>query len=145
MEPAKKIQIVKETVRLAEGGILKPLQIDGPHKALQATLLMLFKHVADVHLAVVEAVSQKYDIPEADIIACVTENPKWKDMMVHPLISDLMADVEVAASPAPPPEAPTPSPPPEAPAPEAQPRKIKIRRKKAAPAPAPAPAPSDTQ
>ena len=58
--PVKKdIQLQKETVELVDGSTFKPLQVRNADDGLKATLLILFKHVADMHISVLEIISEK--------------------------------------------------------------------------------------
>ena len=85
----KAIKVESGPLMLNNGNILEPLRVVTKDDAYRASLLMLFKHVADMHMAVTEIISEKYDIPEEDIIQSITNHPKWTEMMIHPLIHDM--------------------------------------------------------
>jgi hypothetical protein len=88
-----KMKLVKESVTLADGSTFVPMEVKTNSDALRASLLMLFKHVADVHVTLVEIVAEKFDLKVDDIMNVVTEDPRWQTMLVDPLITDLTATV----------------------------------------------------
>ncbi len=90
----KQIRLVKEQVSLASGGTLEPLPVETPKDALRATLLMLFKHVADVHITIVEILAEKYNLKVDEIHEAITSDPRWTEMLTNPVISDLTASVK---------------------------------------------------
>jgi hypothetical protein len=85
----KKVTLVQEPVILADGSTMKPLPVKNASDVLRGSLLMLFKHVADIHVTVVEIVADKFGIPVEDLHKAITEDPRWAEMFVHPLITDL--------------------------------------------------------
>jgi hypothetical protein len=87
----KPVTMVKETVTLADGSTLNPLPVKNSNDALRASLLMLFKHVADVHVTVVEIVAEKFNLKVDDIHQAIQEDPRWTELLVNPLITDLTA------------------------------------------------------
>ena len=87
----KPVKVVQETVTLADGSILTPMPVKNSNDALRASLLMLFKHVADVHVTVVEIVAEKFNLNVEDIHQAIQEDPRWTDLLVNPLITDLTA------------------------------------------------------
>ncbi len=104
MAPTKKpITLVKEEVLLADKSTLKPLPVKTTSDVLRVSLLMLFKHVSDIHISLVEIVAEKFGIPIEDIHKAITEDPRWAQMFVHPLITDLTAAVEENSVPPAPP------------------------------------------
>jgi hypothetical protein len=90
----KAIKLVQETTILADGSTMTPLDVSTPNDVLQASLLMLFKHVADIHITLVEIVAEKFDLNIDDIHRVVNEDPRWSAMMVNPLITDLTQTVK---------------------------------------------------
>lgn len=98
--PAKKqVQVVQETVTLADGSTFTPMPVKNANDALRASLLMLFKHVADVHVTVVEIVAEKFGLQVEDIHNAITDDPRWTTLLVNPLISDLTAAATETAVP----------------------------------------------
>lgn len=95
----KPVQMIQEPVALADGRMLPPLEVKTPKDALQATLLMLFKHVADVHVTIVEVIAEKYGLKTDEIHAAITEDPRWTEMLQSPLITDLTSSVWEKAVP----------------------------------------------
>jgi hypothetical protein len=103
----KKVKVVQEPVILSDGSTFKPIPVKTTSDVLRTSLLMLFKHVADIHVTVIEIVAEKFGISVEDLHKAITEDPRWADMFVHPLISDL---TETATANSVPP-APAPAPP----------------------------------
>ncbi len=50
--------------------------------AYAASLQMIFRHVADFHMTVVNIISEKYNISVDDIISTVTSHSNYKNMVV---------------------------------------------------------------
>jgi len=78
---------------------MEPLPIQTPKDALSATLLMLFKHVADVHVTIVEIIAEKYNLKVDEIHEAITSDPRWTEMLTNPLISDLTATTQRHVAP----------------------------------------------
>ena len=87
----KPVKIVQETVTLVDGSTFTPMPVKNSNDALRASLLMLFKHVADVHVTVVEIVAEKFNLKVEDIHQAIQDDPRWTDLLVNPLITDLTA------------------------------------------------------
>jgi hypothetical protein len=87
----KPVKVVQETVTLADGSTLTSMPVKNSNDALRASLLMLFKHVADVHVTVVESIAEKFNLKVEDIHQAIQDDPRWTDMLVNPLITDLTA------------------------------------------------------
>lgn len=64
-----------------------PVNIQTNRDAYEATLHVLFKHVADFHLCMIKVFSQKYGIPEDDIINTIRESQEFKNMQVNPALT----------------------------------------------------------
>lgn len=77
-----------------------PKEIRSHRDAYAASLSILFKHVADFHLTMIEVLSEKYDLDAGEIIEVVHNDPRIKDMVLHPVINSLgyfeQEDVEKA-------------------------------------------------
>jgi hypothetical protein len=81
----------------------EPGVIRSAKSAYTASMHVLFSHVADFHELVVRIISQKYGIPEEEILKVVMEHPDYSAMRVHPVIQSLgyfdQADVDCVCSP----------------------------------------------
>lgn len=140
----KPLTLVQEPVLLADGSTMKPLAVTNSSDVLRVSLLMLFKHVADIHVSLVEIVADKFGLKIEDIHKAINEDPRWAAMFVHPLITDLTATIEEHSVPAPGPKAAEAKPK----AAEAKPKAAKPRKprsKKAAPLAVPAPPAQDDE
>jgi hypothetical protein len=65
-----------------------PIEIKDHREAYAATLHVLFKHVADFHICIVQAFSKKYGIPEDEIMQTIQESEEFKNMHVDPVLHD---------------------------------------------------------
>jgi len=102
-QPSKKKPIkicYEEELILADGSTMNPLEVKTSSDVLQASLLMLFKHVADIHVSVVEIIAEKFKIPIEDLHATITNDARWQQMFVNPLITDLTKKVSENTLPA---------------------------------------------
>lgn len=95
----KTIEMKSESVTLADGSTLPPLPVKTPHDALKATLLMMFKHVADVHVTIVEIIAEKYGLNPEEIHSAITSDSRWTEMLNNPLITDLTSSTWEKAVP----------------------------------------------
>ena len=66
-----------------------PKEIITNRDAYGASLHLLFKHVADSHLLMIEIISEKTGIDSNEIINVVKDDPRYKEMMVSPTINSL--------------------------------------------------------
>ena len=86
----KNITIVNEPFYVNEEGAtvsFVPKEIKTYRDAYGASLHMLFKHVADIHLTLLDILADKYDIPVDDMLRTVQEDSRWKDIRVNPVIN----------------------------------------------------------
>ena len=67
----------------------QPGAIRSAKSAYTASMHVLFSHVADFHELVVRIISQKYGIPEEEILKVVMEHPEYTAMQVNPVIQSL--------------------------------------------------------
>jgi hypothetical protein len=79
------------------------IEIQDGRSAYAVSLQMLFRHVADFHMTVVDVISEKYNIPVDDIMNAVTSDSRYKNMVVdkdlHRLSSVVGVDVDVGVYP----------------------------------------------
>ena len=73
---------------------------DGDGRSAYAlSLQMIFRHVADFHMTVVDVISEKYNIPVDDIMNAVTSDSRYKNMVVdkdlHRFSTVVGVDVDV--------------------------------------------------
>lgn len=90
----KKVQLVQEPIVLSDGSTMKPLHIKSSGDVLRASLLMLFKHVSDIHVTLVEIIAEKFGLSIEDIHKAINEDPRWAAMFVDPLLTDMTATIE---------------------------------------------------
>jgi hypothetical protein len=77
------------------------IEIQDGRSAYALSLQMIFRHVADFHMTVVDVISEKYNIPVDDIMNAVTSDSRYKNMVVdkdlHRLSTVVGVDVDVGA------------------------------------------------
>lgn len=77
------------------------IEIQDGRSAYALSLQMIFRHVADFHMTVVDVISEKYNIPVDDIMNAVTSDSRYKNMVVdkdlHRLSTVVGVDVGVGA------------------------------------------------
>ena len=132
----KSITVVNEPVLVSKDGSVQeyiPKEIVGYREAYAASLHLVFKHVADFHVAMLEIIAEKYGHDVDEMVKVVQEDSRIKDMTVNPVISGL-GIISQKDVPLPPVEAPPPVPV-EVPA-EAAPKKKLIVKRKTVVAPA---------
>jgi hypothetical protein len=75
------------------------IEIQDGRSAYALSLQMIFRHVADFHMTVVDVISEKYNIPVDDIMNAVTSDSRYKNMVVdkdlHRLSTVVGVDVDV--------------------------------------------------
>jgi hypothetical protein len=68
---------------------------------MAAVLHILMNHMADCLHLVLDSVVEKYGLNKEEVMRVITENPRWKELPVNPLIHDLGYVLpSVAAAPA---------------------------------------------
>ena len=130
----QKLTVVNEPVFVSKDGSVEPYipkEIVGFRDAYAASLHLVFKHVADFHMAMLEIVAEKYGHDVDEMVSVIQSDERFKNMTVHPVISGLgiIEQKDVAEAPPPAPAAPA-----EAPVPK---KKVVIKRKTAPTAPPP--------
>jgi hypothetical protein len=114
----KSVTIMNEPVFVTKEGIQEPYiprEILTHRDAYSASLHLLFKHVADFHLLMVEVIAEKYNLDADEIIQTVQNDQRMKDIILNPTLEsltyfakeDLAKVVPVIAAP----PTPTPTPP----------------------------------
>ena len=74
------------------------IEIQDGRSAYALSLQMIFRHVADFHMTVVDVISEKYNIPVDDIMNAVTSDSRYKNMVVDKdlhRLSSVDVDVDV--------------------------------------------------
>jgi hypothetical protein len=97
----KPIELKSEEVILTDGSVFNPMPVKNSSDLLRATLLMMFKHVADIHVVVVQVIAEKFGLDINDIEKAITEDPRWTQMLMNPIITDLTTTAMENSSPPP--------------------------------------------
>ena len=88
----KSLTIVNEPVFVSKDGSVQtyiPKEIVGHREAYAASLHVIFKHVADFHMSMLEIIAEKYDHDVDEMVKVVQDDARFKDMTVYPIISGL--------------------------------------------------------
>jgi hypothetical protein len=88
----KSITVVNEPVFVTKDGSVQeyiPKEIVGYREAYAASLHLVFKHVADFHMAMLEIIAEKYGHDVDEMVKVIQSDSRYTDMMVNPVISGL--------------------------------------------------------
>ncbi len=88
----KSVKITNEPVFVTKDGVSEsyiPREILTHRDAYSASLHMLFKHVADVHLLMVEIIAEKYKLDADEIIQTVQNDQRMKELPINPTLESL--------------------------------------------------------
>jgi hypothetical protein len=66
-----------------------PKEIVGHREAYAVTLNLLFKHIADFHTNMIAIIAEKYALDAAEMIGVVCEDPRYQQMLQHPVIESM--------------------------------------------------------
>ena len=92
MSAPKRARYTEEPVFLNTGGGEEPYvpgNITSARAAYAASLHLLFKHVADFHILMVDIIAEKYKLDATDIIHACHEDKRFQEMIVAPTIHSL--------------------------------------------------------
>jgi DNA-binding HxlR family transcriptional regulator len=99
MASKKNIKMVEKATVLEYGDIMKPLDLVSAKDGLRATLLMMMKHVADVHVAVLEIIGEKYNLDVDEMCNTVKDDKRFQDILKQPILTDLLSEVKPLEKP----------------------------------------------
>lgn len=88
----KSVTVQNEPIFVAKDGTVEPYiprSIITHRDAYSASLHLLFKHVADFHLLMVEVLAEKYNLDADEIIQVVQNDQRMKDIQIHPTLESL--------------------------------------------------------
>ncbi len=95
MPPRKTIQtatVSSEPVFIQSDGTQEkyiPGEIVTHRDAYAASLHLLFKHVADFHILMVDILAEKYNLDAYEIVKTVQNDERFQNMVTNPVISSL--------------------------------------------------------
>ncbi len=92
MSAPKRARYTEEPVFLNTGGGEEPYvprDITSARAAYAASLHLLFKHVADFHILMVDIIAEKYKLDAAEIIHACHDDKRFQEMVVAPTIHSL--------------------------------------------------------
>jgi hypothetical protein len=88
----KSVKYSGEPVFVNEDGSVTPYipkDIVGHRSAYAACLHLVFQHTADVHITMLEILAEKCGFDVDDMINTITNEPRFKDMIVNPTLHSL--------------------------------------------------------
>lgn len=90
-QPVRKLQVkIGSGPIIMDGGIaMQSLPVKTASDAFTASLLMMMKHCADIHLTVLEVIGEKYGLDIDEMCETLKEHPRWKQIHIEPVIHDL--------------------------------------------------------
>ena len=66
-----------------------PIDIKGPRDAYAASLHLLFNHVAQFHVQMLEILGDKYKIPVEEMLKVVKEDPRYVQQISSPVVQTM--------------------------------------------------------
>lgn len=90
--PSKRARYVEEPAFIEEGGEVRPyvpLNITKAREAYAASLDVIFKHVADFHVTIIQIIAEKYKIEEDDILSTIKADARYTGMYEDPRLNPL--------------------------------------------------------
>lgn len=88
----KSLTVVNEPVFVSKDGSVQeyiPKEIVGYREAYAASLHLVFKHVADFHMAMLEIIAEKYGHDVDEMVSVIQSDSRFTDIMVNPVIAGL--------------------------------------------------------
>lgn len=95
MPPRKSIKTVtvsSEPVFVEEDGKQVPYipgEIVTHRDAYAASLHIMFKHVADFHILMIDILAEKYNLDAHEIVKTVQQDERFQTMVIHPVVNSL--------------------------------------------------------
>lgn len=68
---------------------------EDPAVAYKASLQMIFAHMADFHMYVLDCIAKKYGHTPEDLVNTIKESPEWKTLYVHPTLHQFTEGLEL--------------------------------------------------
>ena len=90
--PAKRARYVEEPAFIEVSGESRPyvpINITKAREAYAASLDVIFKHVADFHVTIIQIISEKYKIDEDEILGTIKGDPRYTGMYEDPRLNPL--------------------------------------------------------
>ncbi len=83
------VKISHEPVIMADGIAMNSVKVKNASDGMKATMLMMMKHCADVHLTILEIIGEKYGLDVDEMCNTVKDHPRWTQLLLEPMIHDL--------------------------------------------------------
>jgi hypothetical protein len=68
---------------------------EDPQIAYKASLQLIFAHMADFHMYVLDCISKKYGHTPDELVNTIRESPEWKTLYVHPTLRQFTEGIEL--------------------------------------------------
>ena len=68
---------------------------EDPQIAYKASLQLIFAHMADFHMYVLDCIAKKYGHTPDELVSTIRESPEWKTMYVHPTLRQFTEGLEL--------------------------------------------------
>lgn len=89
----KSAKVVNEPVFINKDGVSEPYipaTILTHRDAYSASLHVLFKHIADFHMLMIDVLAEKYNLDANEIIETIQGDPRYNEMKVDPKVESLL-------------------------------------------------------
>ena len=91
--PPRTAKVVNEPVFIKKDGVVEqyvPARITTHRDAYAASLHLLFKHVADFHMLMIDVIAEKYKLDPNEIVDTLQRDPRYNEVRSDPKIESLM-------------------------------------------------------
>lgn len=83
------VKISHDPVIMEDGIAMQSYKVKNASDGFKASMLMMMKHCADVHLTILEIIGEKYGLDIDEMCHTVKDHPRWTQLLVEPMIHDL--------------------------------------------------------
>lgn len=75
-----------------------PFNVKSTSDSVKALLYMTVQHMADFQMMMLEVLEEKYGFTQQEMMESIESHPRYKELMVNPMMAELFAGTEAAAA-----------------------------------------------
>jgi hypothetical protein len=75
-----------------------PFNVKSTADSVKALLYMTVQHMADFQMMMLEVLEEKYGFTQEEMMESIESHPRYKELMVNPMMAELFAGTEAAAA-----------------------------------------------
>lgn len=68
-----------------------------PKIAYKASIQLIFAHVADFHMYILDCIARKYGHTREELVETIREAPGWETMYIHPVLKEFTNNLELSS------------------------------------------------